>query len=337
MTPEEYKTSGVSCCVPTGSSLFFFLPRPRTQLDLLILNKTISSRALITTTTTTITITITMAAAATLLPTAIPFPPSHSAVYNPKVEDEEDDLSPFDPKIHLCFTPPARIYTMSDIHLPLDTGISPLAVSEPFPLFTPEAVKRMRREVLSPPVLRNCQYSSNLAQSQLRGYADKYAPFVYDAWKHPSTLAVVSQVAGIDLAVQFDFEIAHINLSFKTEEQKQRELEEFLSGMNEETKKTRTPTDDMPIVGWHRDSYPFVCVTMLSDCTEMIGGETALRMGDGEILKVRGPQMVIMFLFFSPPLFLVSLFLSLPLCSLFPPSPLYFPSASVLHLLMPTL
>lgn len=192
----------------------------------------------------------------------------------------------FDPKKHLNFSPPSKVYTMTDIGLPEDTGVSPLAVSEPFPLFTPEAVMRMREEVLSDSVLRNCQFSSTLAQAQLRGYADKYAPFVYDAWKHPATLRAVSQIAGIDLALQFDYEIGHINLSFKTEEQKERELRAYHSNES-----SNTPSDDAPIVGWHRDSYPFVCVAMLSDCSSMIGGETALRTGTGEVLKVRGPQM----------------------------------------------
>ena len=50
--------------------------------------------------------------------------------------------------------------------------------------------------------------------------------------------------------------------------------------------------DDSPIVDWHHDSYPFVCVTMLSDCTGMVGGETALKTARGNILKVRGPEMV---------------------------------------------
>lgn len=49
--------------------------------------------------------------------------------------------------------------------------------------------------------------------------------------------------------------------------------------------------DDKPVVGWHNDSYPFVCVLMLSDCTDMVGGETALQTGTGEVLKVRGPTM----------------------------------------------
>jgi hypothetical protein len=50
--------------------------------------------------------------------------------------------------------------------------------------------------------------------------------------------------------------------------------------------------DDKPIVGWHTDSYPFVCVLMMSDCKDMIGGETAIRKADGDIIKVRGPTKV---------------------------------------------
>ena len=92
-----------------------------------------------------------------------------------------------------------------------------------------------------------------------------------------------------------DFEIAHINISLSPqsheesvskalEEHAHREADEGVSGCPWE--------DDEPVVDWHTDSYPFVCVTMLSDCTNMIGGETALRTGGGEIMKVRGPAMV---------------------------------------------
>lgn len=79
----------------------------------------------------------------------------------------------FDPKKHIKFTPPTKVYTMHDIKLPENTGVSPVAVSEPFPLFTPEAIHCMRSEVLSQDVWDNCQYSSNLAKSQLRGFAPK--------------------------------------------------------------------------------------------------------------------------------------------------------------------
>ncbi|KAI0378091.1 hypothetical protein F5Y04DRAFT_291501 [Hypomontagnella monticulosa] len=200
----------------------------------------------------------------------------------------------FDPARHLAFKEPQKVYTMKDIGLSEDTGISPVAVSEPFPLFTEEAVMRMRQEVLSPEVLGNCQYSSNLAQCQLRGFANKYAPFVYDVWKHPETLAIISKIAGIDLVTEMDFEIGHINISVKSEAEKQEELQAFSDRAQYEADEGIAGCpweDDKPIVGWHTDSYPFVCVTMLSDCTTMIGGETALRTGTGEIMKVRGPQM----------------------------------------------
>lgn len=121
------------------------------------------------------------------------------------------------------------------------------------------------------------------------------APFLYDTWKHPETLAIISKIAGIDLVPEMDFEIAHINLSSNPGAQKGEDLaairdrqlfeeDEGIAGCPWE--------DDKPIVDWHTDAYPFVCVTMLSDCSNMVGGETALRKGDGEVLKVRGPGQV---------------------------------------------
>lgn len=200
----------------------------------------------------------------------------------------------FDPKKHIDFTPPAKTLTMSDLKLPEGTGVSPFAVSDPFQLFTQEAVQRMRAEIFSKEVLENCKYSSNLAQCQLRGFAAKYAPFVYDAWKNPETLAIMSNIAGVQLVTEMDFEIAHINISVKSEKEKAEELEAFLDRKLTEDDEGIAGCpweDDKPIVDWHTDSYPFVCVTMLSDCTNMIGGETALRTGNGDIIKVRGPQM----------------------------------------------
>ena len=83
------------------------------------------------------------------------------------------DTGDFDPRKHLNFKAPAKIHTMSALKLPEGTGVSPFAVSEPFPLFTEEAVQRMRAEIFSKDVWENCQYSSNLAQCQLRGFAAK--------------------------------------------------------------------------------------------------------------------------------------------------------------------
>lgn len=98
---------------------------------------------------------------------------------------------------------------------------------------------------------------------------------------------------------EMDFEIGHINISVKSEKQKTEELAAFTEKSSREADEGVAGCpweDDTPIVGWHTDSYPFVCVTMLSDCITMIGGETALKTGTGEIVKVRGPQMVNSFL-----------------------------------------
>ena len=85
-----------------------------------------------------------------------------------------------------------------------------------------------------------------------------------------------------------DYEIGHINLSMKTEKQ----INEELAIINNRKRSFVDDEDDKPIVGWHTDSYPFVCVLMLSDCTNMVGGETALRTANGEVIKVRGPTEV---------------------------------------------
>lgn len=76
----------------------------------------------------------------------------------------------FNPDKHLNFKPPSKVFTMAELGFQ-DVGVSPNAVSEPFQLFTPEAIKQMRAETLRPEVFENCQYSSNLAKGQLRGYA----------------------------------------------------------------------------------------------------------------------------------------------------------------------
>jgi hypothetical protein len=93
-----------------------------------------------------------------------------------------------------------------------------------------------------------------------------------------------------------NYEIAHINFSTKSRAQVQDELAELESKKRAHAEDEGIGgcphEDDKPIVGWHKDSYPFVAVLMLSDCANMIGGETAIMTGDGEIRKIRGPSMV---------------------------------------------
>ncbi|OCK77209.1 hypothetical protein K432DRAFT_428170 [Lepidopterella palustris CBS 459.81] len=235
-----------------------------------------------------------MAAVATQRVSALPWPTS-----KPIIEYAAGQQTPaaatFDPKKHLAFTPPSEIIKMKDIGYAEDIGVSPVAVSQPFQLFSEEAVRQMRAEIFKPEVMENCSFRSNIAAAQLRGYSPKYAQFTYDAWNHSETLAIISKIAGVELVPEMNYEIGHINFSVKTDEQTQQEMDainnqkrffaddEGIAGCPWE--------DDKPVVGWHTDSYPFVCVLMLSDCTNMVGGETALRTGKGDVIKVRGPQM----------------------------------------------
>lgn len=110
----------------------------------------------------------------------------------------------------------------------------------------------------------------------------------------------MSQVAGVDLIPSIDFEVANINISVNNEStpvcpQKDAPLGDGLSS-----------------VAWHYDSFPFVCVVMLSDCTGMMGGETALRTPSGEIMKVRGPAMVSFHRRSSPLIMVTNLIRELP-------------------------
>ena len=119
------------------------------------------------------------------------------------------------------------------------------------------------------------------------------APFIYDAWNNPRVLKIISEIAGIELVPVMDLEIGHINISIMGPEDQAKGLATLAQKAKGNTGEDDPSEDERPIVDWHTDSYPFVCVAMLSDCTTMVGGETALRRGDGETVKVRGPQMVI--------------------------------------------
>jgi hypothetical protein len=197
-----------------------------------------------------------------------------------------------DPDKHLAFRDPPEILTMEDIGYSNDVGVSPVAVTQPFQLFSPGAVRIMRSEIARPQVIKNHNFSSNIAANQLRGYAREQAPFTYAAWNHPERVATISNLARIELVPWGDYEIAHINLSFKTEEQAKAELSTIRQHKRVHSDEgiDMGPKEDEAIVSWHTDSYPLVCVLMLSDGTGMVGGETALRTASGDVIKVRGPK-----------------------------------------------
>ncbi|CDK25501.1 unnamed protein product [Kuraishia capsulata CBS 1993] len=201
----------------------------------------------------------------------------------------------FDPKVHLSFQAESvsttKRLTMAELGIFSETAISDIGVSDPFDLFTEEAVEIMRAEILRTEVFEKWarySYSSTTGlDCVIRGYAKYTCPFTYAAWTHPETVKAVSLMAGVELQVIMDYEVAHINIAMKSKEDADNQIIEAKrkSNMNDEY------DDKIPaVVGWHNDSYPFVCVLMLSDTTAMIGGETLLKMGNGKIVPTPGPS-----------------------------------------------
>ncbi|CAI0647304.1 unnamed protein product [Colletotrichum noveboracense] len=184
--------------------------------------------------------------------------------FKPIIKDElrptssERPTATFNPDQHLAFVEEPKKLALKDVSLPEDIGISPVACSEPFPLFTEEAIQTMRQEIFTTEV---------------------YAPFMDQAWNNPKTLEVISKVAGVDLIPNIQYEVGNINISIQ-------------KAASDEDKAAAKSGDNTSVTKWHYDAFPFVCVVMMSDATNMLGGETALKTGTGEVLKVRGPQML---------------------------------------------
>ncbi|KAL0935945.1 uncharacterized protein CTRU02_208160 [Colletotrichum truncatum] len=203
--------------------------------------------------------------------------------FKPIIKDEltsspSTQSATFNPDQHLAFVEDPKKLMLKDVALPEDIGISTVAASEPFPLFTEEAIKTMRQEIFTTEVWENCLHSTEFSPCQLRGHCPKYAPFMNQAWNDPKTLEIISKVAGVDLIPNIEYEIGNINISIQ-------------SASNDKAKVEAKSGDNLSVTKWHYDAFPFVCVVMMSDATNMLGGETAIKTGTGEVLKVRGPQM----------------------------------------------
>lgn len=192
--------------------------------------------------------------------------------------------------------------TMEELGLSDPKQISQVGVSEPFPLFTDDAIAIMKAEILQKDLFMKFARYTNLSTSGLdcviRGYVKKnkdvYTPFVHEAWTHPKTVELISRISGVELEVIMDYEIAHVNMGLKSKEDVATESEVIMAARTRALSGESDGEDIPAIVGWHRDSYPFVCVLMLSDTSEMIGGETSLRLGGdkkGKVVSIEGPKL----------------------------------------------
>jgi hypothetical protein len=136
---------------------------------------------------------------------------------------------------------------------------------------------------------------------QIRGMAPRYAPFIHAFWHSPEVLRIMSENAGVDLVPAMDYEISHVNVQLgpggldavrKTPVEPPTATRDAIASFEVNKSKKQQVTDQTkPVVEWHKDSHPFVCVVMLSDAQHMVGGETELMGGNGQTLKVKAPQM----------------------------------------------
>ncbi|RFU31897.1 hypothetical protein B7463_g4419, partial [Scytalidium lignicola] len=196
--------------------------------------------------------------------------------------------------IHLACSPPTKCFTLEDLKIPPSATSTPIAATVPFPILSAEGVRAYRRSLFSPKILENCGAVLHPGTMVLRNPAE-YSTFIHDFWTHPATIRLVSDAMGLPLSVIMSTEIGHTNIQTEG-----KNLEEMISMLNVEPDQTKVELTEeekahdplqSTLVGWHYDSYPYVCVIMLSDTEGMVGGETYIKTGDGVPAKVEGPIM----------------------------------------------
>lgn len=79
---------------------------------------------------------------------------------------------PYDPDKHINFKPPQKIFSFKELKQD-SKGISPNAVSEPFPLFSEEAVKQMRAELFCQNVLESNYCPTSATSGIIRGHCPR--------------------------------------------------------------------------------------------------------------------------------------------------------------------
>ncbi|ELU36660.1 hypothetical protein AG1IA_09312 [Rhizoctonia solani AG-1 IA] len=233
----------------------------------------------------------------------------------------------FDPKVHLAYSPPESRVMMEELGKSGE-GISPVGITQPFPLLSEEGVLALREELFSKHVLDRCTHTSDLAPCQIRGMSCRpgFASFNESLWTHPETLRAVSEALTFGAetlsklgkhplraeasAIRKESVVPKIIPGFNnlpplvpsTESDTESEGEaDLLSPVSPEDKKHEPNVTEAACPPLHepepeKDEHKpvvgcWVCVLMLSDATTMQGGETALACADGTVKKVRGPQM----------------------------------------------
>lgn len=164
----------------------------------------------------------------------------------------ESDLT-FDPAVHLQIEPPDGVISDDFIDLPFPLpddaqhGFT-LAFSKPFRLLSDEGVRALQSVIDA-----NKQFakSNERIPQCLRGLGYR-SKFVRDLNSDPQTVSLLSAMAGRPIAPHgMHMNMSHVNLGRPVQK------------------------GDAPVIvdQWHVDSVDYVCVIIMSDLSECIGGD----------------------------------------------------------------
>jgi hypothetical protein len=117
----------------------------------------------------------------------------------------------FDPTRHMAFEAPQDVITLRELLLSEDNACSPVAITQPFPLFSLEGVIEMRKDIFRKEVVQKHGQKIKPGIYKMRGYSQD-TPFVDAVWHSPEVIKACSQAAGVELKVIFDYEVGHVNV-----------------------------------------------------------------------------------------------------------------------------
>lgn len=200
----------------------------------------------------------------------------------------------FDPKKHLNYSVMPKKYKFQDLGIPKThvTPINEIAATDPFNLFTEEAVDLMKYEIFSNEALikkygrlnnsNNSKKSSEL-DFHISGFIDETV-FCKAAWTSKELQQIFDEIMEDKLCMPHRYCLGHINVSLARSDLP--ELDETIDYKKLKEEQDKKADDINSGVSWHYDSPPLVCVMMLSAPPNMIGGETGIRLGDESVMRI---------------------------------------------------
>lgn len=90
---------------------------------------------------------------------------------NPPSGHLKGTMLKFDPALHLNFVPPTKRHSFTELGLDAEAPPVDMCITEPFSLFTEEAVRLIRHELFQPQVFDNYMHSWARAPCVIRGIA----------------------------------------------------------------------------------------------------------------------------------------------------------------------